>query len=75
MGEDFDTLGCMKTRRIRWWAVAAGVLLALTGSVWALQGAGVLGGSAMSNDVTWLVIGVPVAAAGVVLAWRGVARP
>ncbi len=65
----------MKTRRVRWWSVAAGVLVALTGAVWALQGAGVLGGSVMSNDTQWLVIGIPVATLGVWLAWRGVSRP
>ncbi len=70
-----DTLDCMKTRRVRWWSVAGGVVLALTGSVWALQGAGVLGGSAMSNNALWLVIGVPVAALGVLVVWRGVVRP
>lgn len=65
----------MRTRRVRWWSVAAGLLLALSGAVWALQGAGVLGGSVMSNDTQWLVIGIPVAALGVWLAWRGVSRP
>ena len=65
----------MKTRRVRWWSVALGGFLALAGTVWALQGAGVLGGSAMSGNSTWIVIGVPVAALGVLLAWRGVARP
>lgn len=55
--------------------MAAGLLLALSGAVWALQGAGVLGGSVMSNDTQWLVIGIPVAALGVWLAWRGVSRP
>lgn len=64
----------MKRRRVRWWSVAAGVLIALTGGVWALQGAGVLGGSVMSDNSTWIVIGIPVAAAGVLLAWRGVTR-
>lgn len=64
----------MERRRVRWWSVAAGVLLALTGAVWALQGAGVLGGSVMSDDSTWIVIGIPVAAAGALFAWRAVAR-
>lgn len=59
---------------MRWWSVSAGVLLALTGAVWALQGAGVLGGSAMSDDSTWIVIGIPIAVAGALLAWRAAAR-
>lgn len=65
----------MKTRRIWRWSVASGILLTLMGIVWALQGIGVLGGSAMSDDVRWTVIGVPVAAIGIVLAWRGATRP
>ncbi|RJQ13208.1 MAG: hypothetical protein C4558_00245 [Dehalococcoidia bacterium] len=65
----------MKERHIQWWSVVAGALLALTGAVWALQGAGVLGGSVMSNDTQWLVVGILVAALGVWLARRGVTRP
>lgn len=34
-----------------------GVLLALGGLVWILQGIGVLPGSFMSNDIKWAVIG------------------
>jgi hypothetical protein len=34
-----------------------GVLLALTGLVWILQGVGILPGSFMSSDPTWAVIG------------------
>jgi hypothetical protein len=35
-----------------------GVLLALGGLVWILQGVGILPGSFMSNDTKWAVIGV-----------------
>lgn len=50
-----------------------GVLVSLTGGVFLLQGIGVLGGSFMSNTVTWTVIGaVMVGAGGVLLA---LARP
>ena len=38
--------------------VVLGVLVSLAGAVWALQGAGFLLGSFMSNDPTWLWIGV-----------------
>jgi hypothetical protein len=38
--------------------VALGVLVSLAGAVWALQGAGFLLGSFMSNDATWFWIGV-----------------
>ncbi|MBS1691728.1 MAG: hypothetical protein JST91_05850 [Actinobacteria bacterium] len=50
-----------------------GVLLALSGSVWALQGFGVLGGSPMSNTTTWSIIGPIAALAGIAIAaaaWR-----
>lgn len=50
-----------------------GVLVALFGSLWALQGFGVVQGSPMSNTTTWSVIGPIAALIGVVLAvwaWR-----
>src|SRR5207245_1761955 len=37
--------------------VVLGVLVALAGAVWALQGAGFILGSFMSNDPTWIWIG------------------
>lgn len=36
---------------------AVGLIIALFGVIWALQGFGVLGGSPMSNTTTWSVIG------------------
>jgi len=45
--------------------VVLGVLISLAGAVWALQGAGFLLGSFMSNDPTWLWIGVITAIIGV----------
>jgi hypothetical protein len=47
--------------------VTAGVLIAAAGSIWALQGYGVIGGSFMSGSTIWAVIGPVVAAAGIVL--------
>lgn len=52
---------------------AVGLLIALFGLIWALQGFGVLGGSPMSNTTTWSVIGPITAVIGVVIAvvsWR-----
>jgi hypothetical protein len=52
---------------------AAGLITALFGLIWALQGFGALGGSPMSNTTTWSVIGPITALAGVVIAvfsWR-----
>lgn len=48
-----------------------GVLIAVTGTVWALQGVGVLLGSFMSNDPTWLWIGVGTVVLGIVLSLAG----
>ena len=45
-----------------------GVIVALFGCLWALQGFGVVGGSPMSNTTTWSIIGPIVAVIGVVLA-------
>lgn len=53
--------------------MAFGVLLALFGVIWALQGFGVLGGSPMSNTTTWSIIGPITVLVGLVIAvfsWR-----
>ena len=50
-----------------WPWLALGVLLALVGAVWTLQGLNVLGGSAMSGSLLWATIGPIVLIAGVVL--------
>lgn len=42
-----------------------GALLALVGAVWSLQGANVLGGSFMTGETRWLVIGLICLAAGI----------
>ena len=52
---------------------AFGVIVALFGLIWALQGFGVLGGSPMSNTTTWSIIGPITALMGIVIAifsWR-----
>jgi hypothetical protein len=52
---------------------AVGLLVALLGVIWALQGFGVLGGSFMSNNPTWSIIGPITALVGLVIAvvsWR-----
>jgi hypothetical protein len=60
-------------RAMRWWLVA-GVLLVLMGGVWTLQGLGLVGGSVMSGDRTWAVIGPVVAVAGLVAIGVGARR-
>ena len=53
--------------------LAVGLIVALFGTIWALQGFGVLGGSPMSNTTTWSVIGPITALVGIAIAvigWR-----
>jgi hypothetical protein len=45
-----------------------GILLALAGGVWFLQGIGVLPGSFMSNNPQWVIIGLIAVVIGVGLA-------
>jgi hypothetical protein len=47
---------------------AFGVLVALFGLLFALQGVGVVGGSPMSNTTTWSVLGPIIALVGVAIA-------
>jgi hypothetical protein len=53
--------------------LAIGLIVALFGLIWALQGFGVLLGSPMSNTTTWSIIGPITALVGIVIAvfsWR-----
>jgi hypothetical protein len=52
--------------------VVVGVLIVLMGAVWALQGLGVIPGSFMSNNPSWIGIGAATAVVGVVLAFVGI---
>jgi hypothetical protein len=49
-----------------------GVLLALVGGLWTLQGLDVVGGSAMSGETVWAVVGPIVALAGIALVVAGI---
>jgi hypothetical protein len=42
------------------------------GAVWSLQGQGLLGGSSMTDDRRWLVIGVVTIVFGALVAYRGI---
>ncbi|MFI5907883.1 hypothetical protein [Dactylosporangium sp. NPDC051541] len=59
---------------MRWILLIVGVLALLAGIVWTLQGLDVLGGSAMSGNGMWAVIGPIVAVVGLVLLLRGARR-
>jgi hypothetical protein len=51
-----------------------GLLLVLVGLVWIGQGIGLIGGSFMSTDVTWAVIGALTLGMGMVLVAWGIRR-
>ena len=46
-----------------------GIILALAGALWMLQGSNVIGGSVMSGQAQWLYIGIVVLVAGLVVLW------
>jgi hypothetical protein len=54
--------------------VVLGMLIALAGLLFALQGFGALSGSPMSNTTTWSILGPVIALIGIAIAftgWRG----
>ncbi len=55
-------------------AVVLGAILCLIGGVWIGQGVGLIGGSFMSGQGIWAVIGAATLVAGVVSIRRGVRR-
>ncbi|WP_022888827.1 hypothetical protein [Agromyces italicus] len=59
---------------MNWVLIIGGVLLALSGIVWTLQGVGALPGSAMSGVTLWAIVGPIVAVVGVALLSWGIAR-
>jgi multisubunit Na+/H+ antiporter MnhB subunit len=53
----------------RWLQGILGILLLVFGVLWALQGLNIVGGSFMTGQTMWLVIGIIVALLGVWLLW------
>jgi len=51
--------------------VGLGVLVALAGTLFALQGFGVVTGSPMTNTTTWSVLGPVIALIGLAIAFAG----
>jgi hypothetical protein len=51
-----------------WLPIVVGVILILMGGLWALQGLGYVGGSAMSGAGQWVWIGLAVLIVGLLLA-------
>jgi hypothetical protein len=56
------------------WVVVGGII-AVLGLLFTLQGAGVIGGSAMSNTTFWTVAGPIIIVAGLILVAVGVRGP
>ncbi len=56
---------------MRWASLTVGVLCVIVGTVWILQGAGILLGSVMTGQRVWLGIGIVVVFGGLFLALRG----
>lgn len=52
--------------------MAVGVLVALSGLLFALQGFGFVGGSPMTGTTTWSIAGPIIALAGIALTYAGV---
>ncbi|MBS2936326.1 hypothetical protein KDN32_01045 [Nocardioides sp. J2M5] len=54
--------------------IALGVLMVLAGAVWTGQGLGYIGGSAMTDQKIWAIIGPILAGLGVALVFTAVRR-
>jgi hypothetical protein len=57
-----------------WVLTVVGLVLTVAGVIWALQGFGEIGGSFMSGNSVWAVIGPLVAAVGLALVALGLLR-
>ena len=51
--------------------VTVGVIAAVLGAIFTLQGVGILGGSAMTGSTLWAILGPIIAIAGIVLVVLG----
>ena len=53
----------------RWLQGILGIILLVFGVLWALQGLNIIGGSFMTGQTVWLILGIIVALLGVWLLW------
>jgi hypothetical protein len=60
---------------MRWIRAAGGVLLTLVGLLWLLQGVNVIGGSGMSGQAQYAVLGIIVALIGIWLLQGAIRDP
>jgi hypothetical protein len=54
--------------------VTVGVIIAILGAIFTLQGLGFIGGSAMTGSTLWAILGPIIAIAGIVIAVFGLRR-
>ncbi|MCX5069898.1 hypothetical protein OOJ91_29045 [Micromonospora lupini] len=54
-----------------WLTLTLGLLAVVIGAVWTVQGLGYVGGSGMTGERTWAVIGPIVVVVGLVVLWLG----
>jgi hypothetical protein len=54
--------------------VTVGVIIAVLGAIFTLQGLGFIGGSAMTGSTLWAVLGPIIAVGGIVIAVFGLRR-
>ncbi|MGC4854122.1 hypothetical protein ACLQ24_12170 [Micromonospora sp. DT4] len=54
-----------------WLTLTLGLLAVVVGAVWTVQGLGYVGGSVMTDEMLWVVLGPIVALAGLVALWLG----
>lgn len=59
---------------MRWLPLVGGIVLILLGGLWLLQGIGILGGSVMTGQTFWAIIGLILLLVGIVLCMRGLRR-
>jgi len=70
-GTTVDDQGDIAMRGI---LVGIGIVLILLGGLWILQGVGILGGSVMTGQTFWAIVGVILLIVGSVLCALGVRR-
>ena len=59
---------------MRWIPVVVGIVLILLGGLWMLQGVGILGGSVMTGQTFWAIVGLILLIGGIVLCAFGLRR-
>ena len=59
---------------MRWIPMVVGIVLILLGGLWLLQGVGILGGSVMTGQTFWAIVGLILLIGGIALCVFGLRR-